>query len=82
MQKKIIQALAIINSNTRRGNRAYNEMYISNPNKPMAVFAYPMDESGIIGHPLEFLRGTAKKRTEFLQQYARNNDLPFVLFGH
>ena len=41
-RNKIIQKFASINSNRRKGNREYNEMYGSNPNI-MGVFAYEMD---------------------------------------
>lgn len=93
----MIQAFATINSNTRKGNRAYNEMYISNPNSVNAVFAYNIDYKESIGNPVDFLSRTemgkhekgyngadsksAYDRTRFLQEYALKNDLPFVVFG-
>ena len=55
VREKLIKAFASINSNTRRGNREYNEMYISNPKPPMAVFAYSIDYNEKIDDPLAFL---------------------------
>ena len=97
IRDKIIKAFATINSNTRKGKREYNEMYISNPNEVMGVFAYSIDYTEKIGNPVEFLnRNTVgeheegyggegnisvKERTEFLRQYALERDLPFILFG-
>lgn len=96
-REKIIKAFATINSNTRKGKREYNEMYISNPNEVMAVFAYDIDYTESIGNPVEFLNRTTvgdhekgysdvgeisvKERTEFLRQYALERNLPFVVFG-
>ena len=42
-RNKLIKAFAGIKSNVRHGEREYNEMYISNPKPPMAVFAYELD---------------------------------------
>lgn len=96
-REKIIKAFATINSNTRKGKREYNEMYISNPNEVMAVFAYDIDYTENIGNPVEFLNRTTvnehekgyadatdlsvKERTEFLRQYALERNLPFIVFG-
>lgn len=76
-REKIIRALATINSNTRKGNREYNEMYVSNPNV-MGVFAY--NAEGNINNVLSFLEDTYDKNG-FLQQYALEHDMPFVIFG-
>lgn len=97
LREKIIQAFASINSNTRKGNRAYNEMYISNPNGVMGVFAYNTNYHENVGNPIEFLARkeigenelgfgnagakSAYERTEFLRKYALERDLPFVVFG-
>ncbi len=96
-REPLIKAYASINSNTRKGNRAYNEMYGSNPREVMAVFAYDMDTNGTIGNPLDFLgkteigradrgyngaqRQSAYDRTKFLQDYAIEHDIPFIVFG-
>ena len=96
LREKIIKSLATINSNTRKGERSYNEMYISNPNV-MAVFAYDMNSTSNVGNPLDFLGRTeltkgdrgyngaqaapAAERTAFLRQYALENNLPFIVFG-
>ena len=56
VREKIIKAFAEINSNTRRGNREYNEMYISNPKPPMGVFTYSLDDNVKVNNPLEFLQ--------------------------
>ncbi|MBR1626081.1 MAG: hypothetical protein IJ681_02940 [Bacteroidales bacterium] len=97
IRDKIIKAFATINSNTRKGKREYNEMYISNPNEVMGVFAYSMDYNETIGNPVNFLNrssigkyekgyGTVgdisvRERTEFLRQYALERNLPFIIFG-
>lgn len=79
IRTKLIQKFATINSNHRKGNRAYNEMYISNPKEIMGVFAYDMyDES--IDKPLQFLEKN-NNRTDFLKKYALEHDVPFYLFG-
>ena len=96
-REKLIKAFASINSNTRKGEREYNEMYVSNPKPPMAVFAYSIDYNEKIDNPLEFLKrdeikgheqgfGTqgelsVKNRTEFLREYALDRNLPFFVFG-
>ena len=96
-REPLIKAYASINSNTRKGDRAYNEMYGSNPREVMAVFAYDMDTNGTIGNPLDFLgkteigradrgyngaqRQSAYDRTKFLQDYAIEHDIPFIVFG-
>ena len=97
IRDKIVKAFATINSNTRKGKREYNEMYISNPNEVMGVFAYSMDYNETIGNPVNFLNrssigkyekgyGTVgdvsvRERTEFLRQYALERNLPFIIFG-
>ena len=97
IRDKIIKAFATINSNTRKGKREYNEMYISNPNEVMGVFAYSIDYNEKIANPIDFLnrssigkyeRGyglvkdiSVKERTEFLRQYALERNLPFIIFG-
>ena len=97
IRDKIVKAFATINSNTRKGKREYNEMYISNPNEVMGVFAYSIDYTEKIDNPVKFLnRNTVgeheesyggagnisvKERTEFLRQYALERNLPFIIFG-
>ena len=56
----LIKAFASINSNNRNGSREYNEMYISNPKLPMAVFAYSIDENIKIDNPIEFFKRTTE----------------------
>lgn len=73
---KIINIFATINSNTRKGNRAYNEMYISNP-EVMGVFAYSADRH--VGMPVEFVGGN--ENVQFLKRFALERDLPFIVFG-
>ena len=79
IQEKIIKKLGTINSRHRYGDRAYNEMYISNPRSIMGVFAYNMEKDNI-EEPLKFLEEN-NGRTEFLKKYALENDVPFYLFG-
>ena len=97
LRDKIIKALATINSNTRKGNREYNEMYGSNPDKVMGVFAYNIDYNEKIGNPIAFLNRTelgqhergyngagelsVYERTEFLRRYALEHNVPFIVFG-
>ena len=72
----IIKALATINSNVRKGNREYNEMYGSSP-EIMGVFAYP--EYNIpTGNPIDFVNS---KHEKFLIDYAIEKDIPYVVFG-
>ena len=80
LQEKIVKKLATINSNHRKGNRSYNEMYISNPKTVMGVFAYDMNEDEKIENPLKFLEEN-NHRTEFLKKYALEHDVPFYVFG-
>ena len=59
-------------------------MYISNPKPPMAVFAYPKEEFGDErkDNPIDFLNQTnVTERTDFLQQYAIDRDIPLIVFG-
>ena len=78
-REPIIKALAAINSNTRKGGRSYNEMYGSNPKEVMGVFAYDKNTPSDVGNPLTFL--SMHSHTEFLQRYALEHNIPFVIFG-
>ena len=96
-REKIIKALATIQSTVRGGKREYNEMYGSNPNGVMGVFAYNIDYNETIGNPVDFLNrkvlgehdkgynGADEKsvyeRTEFLRRYALEHNVPFIVFG-
>ena len=73
-QEKIIKALATINSHIRRGERSYNEMFISNP-EVMAVYAYPFGDK--IGDTMHFV----KKQDKVLKEYALEKDIPMFIFG-
>ena len=75
-REPIIKALATINSNTRKGNREYNEMYGSSP-EIMGVFAYP-EHNFPIGNPIDFVNN---KNEKFLINYALEKDIPYVVFG-
>ena len=77
IREKIIQKFATINSNVRKGNREYNEMYGSNP-RVMGVFAYSWERE--VNQPIDFLN-SVDNRTHFLKEYAKERDLPFVVFG-
>ena len=97
LRDKIIKALATIKSTVREGKREYNEMYGSNPNGVMGVFAYNIDYNETIGNPVDFLNrkvlgehekgynGAEEKpvyeRTEFLRRYALEHNVPFIVFG-
>ncbi len=89
-RNELIKAYAGIKSKIRKGKREYNEMYISNPKSPMAVFAYAENYNEKISNPIEFLHRKEKcayetkpvnERTEFLRQYALEKNLPFIIFG-
>ncbi len=77
---KIIKAFATINSNSRKGDRQYNEMYLSNPKSVMGVYAYNWNNGEEIPDPIKFLED-CDDRTHFLQDYAVDHDIPFVIFG-
>ena len=55
-------------------------MYGSNPKEVMGVFAYDKHTPSNVGNPLEFLESTSN-RTDFLQKYAIEHDIPFIIFG-
>ena len=73
-REALIKKFALINSNTRRGNREYNEMYVSNP-KVQGCFAYSTKK--YIGDTIQFI----DTKQNFLKDYAKENDLPFFIFG-
>ena len=82
IRTKIIQIFATINSNVRKGNREYNEMYGSNPKEVMAPFTYNTNSNEKVGNPIEFLnKESVHKRTSFLKEYALKNDKVFIVFG-
>ena len=72
----IAKKFATINSNTRKGNRSYNEMYGSNP-QVMGAFAYKWQ--GSVGNPLKFLENNS--HVQFLKEFAMERDFPFIVFG-
>ena len=76
VREKLINTLAGINSNVRNGNRAYNEMYLSNP-EVMGVFAYKENTNNIIGDTMDFV----VKQEDFLKKYAIEHDVPMFIFG-
>lgn len=78
-REKIIKAFATINSNVRKGNREYNEMYASNP-EVMAVFAYSKDNKNSVGQPVSFVDSNAY-RLDFLRKFALESDIPMIVFG-
>lgn len=73
-QEQLVKAFATINSNERKGERSYNEMYITNP-KPMGIYAYSYLNS--IGNIMEFI----SQQKDFLKEYALEKDMPFIVFG-
>ncbi len=77
VREKIIKAFATINSNVRKGNREYNEMYVSNPNV-MGVFAYsPIDK---VGNVINFVKNNSLN-LDFLKKFALERDIPMIVFG-
>ncbi len=92
LQEKLIKAFANINSSALLGERAYNEMYISNPKRPVGVFAYNTNYYDKVGNPIKFLnkketetfyddKRSVYERTNFLREYALKNNIPFIVFG-
>ena len=77
IREKIIKAFATINSNVRKGNREYNEMYVSNPNV-MSVFAYSTSDH--VGNVMDFVQNSSS-RLDFLKKYALERDIPMIVFG-
>ena len=89
-REKLIQAFCKIKSSEIEETKDYNEIYISNPKPPMAVFAYAKNYDEKVLNPVKFLNRTQKignetksvrERTEFLREYAIKNNIPFVVFG-
>ncbi len=57
-------------------------MYISNPKSVNGVFAYNEKLNDEIGNSVEFLHSEEVNGiTDFLQDYAKEHDIPFVVFG-
>lgn len=81
LRESMIKSYATLDSKIRLGSRYYNEMYLSNPKSVMGVFAYEMNENKNISDPLKFLEEN-KDRTDFLQDYAIDHDIPFFVFGN
>ena len=82
LRDEITLALASMNSKTRFGGRNYNEMYITNPKPPMAVYAYPREDDEIKRNPIDFLHEKKiRERTKYVYEYAKENDIPFIIFG-
>lgn len=82
LRNKIIKIFAQINSNVRKGNREYNEMYGSNPSDVMGVFGYPEDSDGKIGDDIFKFVKHNDKLDGFLRQYALERDIPMYIFGY
>lgn len=80
MRDKIIAIYAEINSARRkRGDRSYNECYVSNA-EASAPFVY--SQTGSVGNPVDFLnKSDEATRTSFLRKYAHQNDEAFIVFG-
>ena len=73
-RKALIKKFSEIKSNIREGNREYNEMYVSNP-KVQGCFAYSAKDE--VGNITDFIHS----QPEFLTEYAKENNLPFFVFG-
>lgn len=74
IREKLIKCFSLINSNIRLGDREYNEMYVSNP-VVQGVYAYSAENN--VGDVSSFI----DLQPEFLKDYAKQNDLPFFVFG-
>ncbi len=82
LRDEITLALASMNSKTRFGGRNYNEMYITNPKLPMAVYAYAREDDEQYRNPIDFLHDKKiRERTKYVYEYAKENDIPFIIFG-
>ena len=73
-REALIKRFALINSNVRYGSREYNEMYISNP-KVQGCFAYSSEDN--VGDISTFI----DNQEAFLKNYAKEHNLPFIVFG-
>jgi hypothetical protein len=74
-RNKLIKAYSTMQSKTDHFDSCYNEIYVVNP-QVMAVFAYNFFDNPI-GDVISFV----DKQPNFLEEYALNNDLPFVVLG-
>lgn len=70
----LIKSFALINSDIRLGDREYNEMYVSNP-VIQGVFAYSAEDN--IGNISQFI----DNQEAFLKDYAKEHNIPFIVFG-
>ena len=75
VREKLIKQFALINSDVRLGDREYNEMYVSNP-KVQGVFAYPFLGDSV-GNVVKFV----DRQESFLKDYAKEKDVPLIVFG-
>mgnify|MGYP006916222405 CR=1 FL=1 len=71
--EKLIKAFASTTSVTRAAEREYNEMFISNPKPPMAVFVYSADKTIPVNNPIEYLK--RDKTSEYEQNIDRRRGI-------
>ena len=49
----------------------------------MAVYAYPREDDEIKRNPIDFLHEKdVKARTKHVYEYAKENNIPFIIFGN
>ena len=75
---KINKIFATLNSNTRIGDRQYNEFIASNPKEVMGVYAFPEQHWWWSDNPIEILD---EEKYDVFREYALERDIPFVMFG-
>ena len=75
---KMNKVFATLNSNTRIGDRQYNEFIASNPKEVMGVYAFPEQHWWWSDDPIEILK---KEKYDDFKEYALERDIPFVIFG-
>ena len=82
--KLLIEAFDEIELGNRKNNRAYNEVLITKP-EIQGVFLYDMNNPSEVGNPVDFIDKQKEKRSgvdlQYLLDYAKENDLPVVVFG-
>lgn len=82
--KLLIETFDEIELGNRRNNRAYNEVLITRP-EIQGVFLYDMEVPSRVGDPVDFIDKQKAEREkvdlQYLLDYAKENDLPVIVFG-
>lgn len=82
--EKLIETFEEIELGNRRHGRSYNEVLITRP-QISGVFLYDTDIPSTVGNPVNFIERQEKERFQvdlsYLLDFAKQNDLPVVVFG-